>query len=120
MTLMASASAAASRAVIEHGSGWLTAKLAGVRQRGIGNSGDPNVRFSGKTGSDTDIVKLTRLHSHLPLYRNHSVRYSRYRPGLPSAGDRRNRERHASSTAAAAARGGRAGRAVTHAHIRAS
>src|ERR1700737_620832 len=33
MTFMASASAAASRAVIEHGSGWLTAKLAAVRQR---------------------------------------------------------------------------------------
>jgi len=37
MMRMASALAAASRAVIEHGFGWLTAKLAGVRQRGIGN-----------------------------------------------------------------------------------
>jgi hypothetical protein len=37
MTFMASASAVASRAVIEHGSGWLTVKLAAARQRGIGN-----------------------------------------------------------------------------------
>jgi hypothetical protein len=39
MTFMAGASAAASRAVIEHGSGWRTAKLARVRQLVIGTDG---------------------------------------------------------------------------------
>ena len=52
---------------------------------------------------DRSKDEFSQATGHVPmsLMARSSVRYSRSRPGLPSAGDRRNRERHASSTAAA-------------------